>query len=114
MTLVEVAIALGVLSVAVGSLLQVLAAVNNGQQRLWASQEAHETARNVAEDLIQCSGDWGTLAGEYDAWDDVEVVVEPGGGLPDAGWSKVTVRSTVPVGSGDEVETATVVFGRQN
>jgi type II secretory pathway pseudopilin PulG len=114
MTLVEVAVALAVLTVAAGALLQVLAAVNSGQQRLWASQKAFELARNAAEDLIQCETDWMALAGEYDAWDDVDVAIESAGGSPDAAWSKVTVRATVPVGAGDEVESATLVFGRQD
>lgn len=112
LTLVELAIALGVLAIAVGCLVEVLAAVSVGHGRLANRQRAFQTARHVAERVIRCSGDWQALCAEYDSLPDVAVTAEDGDGDPNSGWAKITVRVDVPAVRGGRAEEATLVFGR--
>jgi len=107
-------VALGILAVAVGCLIQALGYASVGQERLANRQRALGTARNVAEDVLQCQGDWRALCSQYDASSDVDVTVQHGDGDPGSGWSRITVRVDVPSLTGGTTEQVTLVFGRVN
>lgn len=112
MTLVELTVALAVLTVAAGCMIQVLNAVNVGQVALRNRQQALRTATDVAENVVACTGDWQALCDGYDARADVDVVVENGDGDPGSGWVKITVHVTTASISVAAPEEATLVFGR--
>lgn len=112
MTLVELTIALGVLTVAVGCLVEVLMAVNIGQERLSNRQQALETARNIAERVIGCDGDWQALCTEYNSESGVDVAVQDGDGAPNSGWARISVHVQTPSLSGEAAGKVTLVFGR--
>jgi len=114
LTLVELTVALGILAVAVGCLIQTLGYASLGQERLAKRQRALCSAQNVAEDVLQCQGDWRALCSQYDAASDLEVTVQDGDGDPGSGWSKITVRVAVPSLTGGTAEQVTLVFGRTN
>ena len=78
LTLVELTVALGILAVAVGCLIQTLGYASLGQERLAKRQRALCSAQNVAEDVLQCQGDWRALCSQYDAASDLEVTVPKG------------------------------------
>ena len=113
-TLVELAVALAVLTIAVGCMIQVLNSVNTGQVTLWNKQQVLQTAQDVAENVLACEGDWQAVCAGYDARPDVDVVVEDGGGDPVSGWSKITVHVRAVSVSAAAAEEATLVFGRTN
>jgi prepilin-type N-terminal cleavage/methylation domain-containing protein len=112
MTLVELTVALAVLTVAAGSMIQVLNAVNTGQATLWNKQQALHTAEDVAENVLGCEDDWQALCNGYDARPDVDVVVENGDGDPASGWSKITVRVRPVSVSAAADEEVVLVFGK--
>lgn len=112
MTLIELTIALGLLTVAVGCLIEVLTAVSIGQERLSNRQHAFETARNIAERVIRCDGDWRALCAEYDSESGVGVVVQDGDGDPSSRWAKISVHVETPSLSGGPAGEVTLVFGR--
>ncbi|MFO7897808.1 MAG: type II secretion system protein [Planctomycetota bacterium] len=112
MTLVELSVALGLLTIAVSCLVQVLVAVSDGQQQARNSRDALAKARNVAEDVIRCTGDWQSLCDQYDAQDGVDVVVEYGDGDPDSDWWQVTVRVRRPADADGPAREAALVFGK--
>jgi len=112
MTLIEVTLALGVLAVAVGCLVEILASVSIGHERLRNRQAGVQAARNVAERVIQCNGDWRALCAEFEAMPDVAVSVQDGDGDPASGWAKITVRVDVPSLRGGPAEQIALVFGR--
>ena len=114
LTLVELTVALGILAVVVGCLIQTLGYASVGQERLANRRRALSTAQNVAEDVLQCQGDWRALCSQYDASSDIEVAVQDGVGDPGSGWSKITVRVPVPSLTGGTTEQVTLVFGRVN
>jgi len=114
MTLVELTVALAVLTVAVGCMIQVLNSVNTGQATLWNKQLALRTAQDIAENVLGCEGDWQAVCDGYDARSDVDVVVEDGDGDPVSGWSKITVHVRAVSVSAAAAEEATLVFGRTN
>jgi type II secretory pathway pseudopilin PulG len=112
MTLVELCLALGVLTVAVGCLIEVLGSVSVGQEGLAKRQEAMRTAQNTAEDVLDCDGDWQALCTAYDAEPNIDVTVEDGDGDPGSGWSKITVRVAAPSLKGGPDQHVTLVLGR--
>ncbi|MFW6157813.1 MAG: type IV pilus modification PilV family protein [Planctomycetota bacterium] len=112
MTLVELSVALGLLTIAVSCLVQVLVAVSDGQQQARNSRDALAKARNVAEDVIRCTGDWQSVCDQYDAQDGVDVAVEDGDGDPDSGWWQVTVRVRRPADADGPAREASLVFGK--
>ena len=112
MTLVELTVALAVLTVAVGCMIQVLNSVNVGQATLQNKQLALRMAENVAENVVGCEDDWQALCDEYDARPDVDVVVEDGDNDPAYGWVKITVHVTTVSISAAAAEEAVLVFGR--
>ncbi len=114
MTLVELAVALAVLTIAAGCMIQVLNSVNTGQVTLWNKQQALRTAQDVAENVLGCEGDWQAVCDGYDARPDVDVAVEDGDGDPVSGWSKITVHVRAVSVSAAAAEEATLVFGRTN
>lgn len=114
MTLVELAVALAILTVAVGCMIQVLNSVNIGQATLWNKQVALRTAQDVAENVLGSEGDWQAVCDGYNARPDVDVVVEDGDGDPVSGWSKITVHVRAVSVSAAAAEEATLVFGRTN
>ncbi|MFH1730393.1 MAG: hypothetical protein ABIF82_01935 [Planctomycetota bacterium] len=114
MTLAELAVALAVLTIAVGCMIQVLSSVGTGQVTVWNKQQALRTAQDVAENVLGCEGDWQAVCDGYDARPDVDVVVENGDGDPVSGWSKITVHVRAVSVSAAAAEEATLVFGRTN
>ena len=112
MTLVELTVALAILTVAAGCMIQMLVAVSAGQSALRSKQQALHTAGDVAENVLACTGDWQALCSEYNAEPDVDVVVENGDGDPASGWSKITVRVRAASTSDAQEERATLVFGK--
>ena len=114
MTLVELAVALAVLTIAVGCMIQVLNSVNTGQVTVWNKQQALRAAQDVAENVLGCEGDWQAVCDGYDSRPDVDVVVEDGDGDPASGWSKITVHVRAISVSAAAAEQATLVFARTN
>ena len=112
MTLVELTVALAILTVAVGSMIQVLNAVNVTQVTLSNKQQALSTAKDVAESVAGCTGDWQALCDAYDARPDVDVVVEDGDGDPGSGWSKISVHVRPVSVSAAADEEVVLVLGR--
>ena len=112
MTLVELTIALAILTVAVGCLIQVLSAVSSGQGTLWHRQQALHTARDIAEDVIAEQADWQGLCSTYDARPDADVAVENGDGNPMSGWHQITVRVRAGSFSGQPEQEVALVFGK--
>ena len=113
MTLIELTVALGMLAIAMGGFIEMLVNVNIGQEELWNRQQAFQSARNVAEDVIQEQGDWNQLCADYDAMPGADVVVQDGDGSPTSGWAKITVRVRVPADGGSFAREARLVFGRK-
>ena len=87
-------------------------AVNIGQERLSNRQQALETARNIAERVIRCDGDWQALCTEYDSQSGVDVAVQDGDGNPSSGWARISVHVQTPPLSGEAAGEVTLVFGR--
>ncbi len=112
MTLVELTVALAVLTVAVGCMIQVLNFVNTGQAALRDKQQALHTAEDVAENVLGCEDDWQALCDGYDARPDVDVAVEDGDSDPASGWSKITVRVRPASISAAADEEVILVFGK--
>lgn len=112
MTLIELTIALGILAVAVGCLIQVLSGVSSGQGNLWNRQQALHTAQSIAEDVIEEQADWQGLCTTYDARPDVDVAVEDGDGSPTSGWHQITVRVRAGSFSGQAEQEVALVFGK--
>ncbi len=110
-TLIEIAVALGLLTVAVGCLIQVLVAVSDGQQQAHNTRQALAKAQKVAETVIGHTGDWQALCDQYDAVDGIDVVVEAAGNHSTTNWWKVIVRVQYPADIGSEAHRATLVFG---
>jgi len=114
MTLIELTIALGILTVAVGCLVQILSSINVGQKELAGRQAALRMARTVAERIIECDDDWQALCDQYDALPDVRVAVADGDGDSGSGWSQITVRVESPLLAQAGTRDATLVFGKTN
>ncbi len=112
MTLVELTLALAILTIAVGCLIQVLSAVSSGQGTLWNRQQALDTAQGIAEDVIEEEADWQGLCSTYDTRPDVDVVVEDGDGNPASGWHQITIRVRAGSFSGQTEQEVTLVFGK--
>ncbi len=110
-TLVELIVALGLLTVAVGCLVQVLVAVSDGQQQAHNTRQALAKAQEIAETVIGHTGDWQALCAQYDAVDGMDVVVKAAGSHATANWWKVIVRVQYPADIGSEAHRATLVFG---
>jgi type II secretory pathway pseudopilin PulG len=112
MTLIELTVALCVLAVATGCLIQVLVALNAGRERLWKKQQALDAAKQTAEAMIAFDGESDEL---YDAYHDPpRVIVQDGDGdlTFDSGWARVTIRETVPSVAGEAEEEVKLVFGK--
>ena len=112
LTLVELALALGILTVAVGALIQLLWSANTGHERLRNRQWAFQKARNIAEDVLRADSGWEALCTAYDAEDGVDVVVEDGDGDPLSEWHKVSVWVVYPPAGEGVAEEAVLVFGK--
>ena len=112
MTLVEMTVALAVLAVAAGCLIQVLTSVSAGQQRLAGKQTALDAAKQQAEEILQFTGDSAALHGAFS--NPPTVVIRDGDGdqVFDSGWAVVTVCGTVPSIAGEAEETVKLVFGK--
>ena len=113
MTLVELTLALGILAVTVGGLIELQVAVNTRQQELWNLQEALRRAQNIADAVINETGNWQTLCTTYRALPGVAINVEDGNDDPLSGWAKVTVHVSAPSISGSSDPGTVLVFGRQ-
>jgi len=114
MTLVELTVALALLTVTVSCLVELLVSVNTGQQRLRHKQQAYETATQIAEDVLHSTGDWQALCDSYDARDDVEVVVQDGDDDPASGWVQIVVRVALQTVGNGRAEAAQIAFGRSD
>lgn len=111
MTLIELIIAFGILSVAVGCLVQTLVAAGAAQTDVWNRRQALRTAESIAEDLLHEQPDWRGRAAEYAALEGIDVVVQNGDGTPASGWAHITVRVQTRTGDPAAPEIA-LVFGR--
>lgn len=113
MTIVELTLALGILAVTVGGLIELQAAVNIRQQELWNRQVALRSAQNIADAVINETGDWQALCTTYSALPGVAISVEDGNDDPLSGWAKVTVHVSVASISRSPDPGTVLVFGRQ-
>jgi Tfp pilus assembly protein PilV len=111
MTLIEIALAVGMLTIVIGALAQVLIHVGSGQAEARNRQRALWMAHNIAENVMHHSGDWHQQCSDYDATPGVDVVVQDGAG-PGSGWSKITVQVRVPPEDPTANKAVTLVFGR--
>ncbi len=75
-------------------------------------RQALNTAKDVAESVVGCTGDWQAVCDAYDARSDVDVVVEDGDGDSGSGWSKITVHVRPISASAAADEEVVLVFGR--
>jgi prepilin-type N-terminal cleavage/methylation domain-containing protein len=112
MTLVEMTVALAVLAVAAGCLIQVLTTISAGQQRLAGRQAALDAAKQQAEEILQFTGDSAALYGAFNSPPDVLIRDGDGDQVFDSGWVAVTVCGTVQSIAGEAEETVKLVFGK--
>ena len=112
MTLVELTLALGVLAVATGCQIEVLASINIGRERLWKKQQAVAAVKRTAEEILLFDGDSSALHAEYNAPPAVVVQDADGDVVFDSGWAKVTVRETVQQLGREASEEVKLVFGK--